>query len=137
MERVPNQKRIEIIKEKGDQQNLYTKNTIAAIDEAAHRLQSKCGFKLYMYFAKNMDGYSFNLSSSDFTKWAGVSLQAYNTAIQELIEHRYLVKKADGSKNNYIFYDIPQEQPQDLNVEISLNVEIRKSSTDTDIGFVF
>ena len=129
MERVPNQKRIEVTKEKGDQQNLYTKNTIAAIDEAAHRLQSKCGFKLYMYFAKNMDGYSFNLSSSDFTKWAGVSLQAYNTAIQELIEHRYLVKKADGSKNNYIFYDIPQEQPQDL------NVEIRKSST--DIGFVF
>ena len=90
-----------------------------------------------MYFAKNMDGYSFNLSSSDFTIWAGVSLQAYNTAIQELIDQRYLVKKADGSKNNYIFYDIPQEQPQDLNVEISLNVEIRKSSTDTDIGFVF
>ena len=51
-----------------------------------------------------MDGYSFNLSSSDFTKWAGVSLQAYNTAIQELIDQRYLVKKADGSKNNYIFY---------------------------------
>ena len=137
MDRGPNPKRIEIIKKEADQHKLYTQNTTAAIDEAAHRLKSKCGFKLYMYLAKPIDGYSSNLPSSDFTKWAGVSLKAYNTAMQELIDQRYLVKKADGSKNNYIFYDIPQEQPQDLNVEISLNVEIRKSSTDTDIGFVF
>lgn len=49
------------------------------------------------------------LSSSDFCKWAGISRSAYNTAVEELITERYLVKKyPDIEKDlHYIFYEKP------------------------------
>ena len=53
MKPVANQRVIEIHKEPTNKENLYTTNNMAALDEAARRLQSKGGFKLYMYLAKN------------------------------------------------------------------------------------
>jgi len=50
---VPHQRTITVSKEKTDKANRYTANNLAALDEAARRLQSKGGFKLYMYLAKN------------------------------------------------------------------------------------
>lgn len=53
MTTVPNQRTITVSKEKTDKQHRYTANNLEALDEAARRLQSKGGFKLYMYLAKN------------------------------------------------------------------------------------
>ena len=106
---VPNQKIITVNKlscSKEDKTKLYTVNRLDGINQAAAKLQSKAGFKLYMYFAKNQDTYKFALSSTDFTQWSGCSLTAYNTAIKELIDLGYLI--AD-SGNNYIFYDYIKE----------------------------
>lgn len=107
---VPNQKIITVSKlscSKEDKTKLYTVNRLDGISQAAARLQSKCGFKLYMYFSKHQDKYTFALSSADFTQWSGCSMTAYNTAINELIEQGYLVAE---NGNNYKFYDYSNKE---------------------------
>lgn len=107
---VPNQRTITVNKAKTDKQNKYTANNLAALDEAARRLQSKGGFKLYMYLAKNQNNYSFALSSADFCYWSGLGLTAYNTAFEELKEQGYLIPK-DKSKEKetvFVFFDKSQ-----------------------------
>lgn len=104
IETVPNQRVITIHKEPADKENKYTINNIEALEEAVKTLQSKCGFKLYMYLAKNQHNYKTALSSSDFCKWAGCGMTAYNTAFRELEENEYLVKQY-GTETVYTFYD--------------------------------
>ena len=84
--RYNNQRTITINKQKANKKNLYTVNNLSALDEAASRLQSKAGFKLYMYMAKNQDKYCFYLSSNDFMRWAGVGSTAYTSAFKELVQ---------------------------------------------------
>ena len=95
--KVPNQRQITVNKTVANKTEIYTVNNLSAIDEAVGRLQSKAGFKLYMYLAKNQDKYQFNLFSSDFLRWAGVSITAYNTAFDELVEEGYLILE-EGTK---------------------------------------
>ena len=106
METVPNQKVVQIQKEKVGKNNLYAVISLKGIDEAA--TLPKTAFKLWMYLVKNQDKYSFALSCKDFCRWAGVSKNTYETAVKVLIERSYLVQKAEGS-NVYIFYEIPQD----------------------------
>ena len=56
---VPNQRLLTVSKEPTNKANLFTANNLEALGQAAKRLQSKGGFKLYMYLAKNQDKYSF------------------------------------------------------------------------------
>ena len=105
METVPNQKVVQIQKEKVGKNNLYAVISLKGIDEAA--TLPKTAFKLWMYLVKNQDKYSFALSCKDFCRWAGVSKSTYETAVKELIERSYLVRKEEGS-NVYIFYEMPQ-----------------------------
>lgn len=119
---VPNQRTITVSKAKTDKQHLYTANNLEALDEAARRLQSKGGFKLYMYLAKNQDNYSFALSSADFCFWSGLGITAYNSAFEELKQQGYLIPK-DSSKEKetrFIFYDKSQisEEEEEIIIEI-------------------
>ena len=120
MPKVPNQREITVAKEPTDKKHLYTANNLAALDEAAKRLQSKGGFKLYMYLAKNQDKYSFNLSSTDFMLWSGLGYTAYATAFSELADEGYLILK-EGTETIYTFYDKsqkPKEKKTDPTIEI-------------------
>ena len=105
METVPNQKVVQIQKEKVGKNNLYAVISLKGIDEAA--TLPKTAFKLWMYLVKNQDKYSFALSCKDFCRWADVSKNTYETAVKELIERSYLVRKEEES-NVYIFYEMPQ-----------------------------
>ena len=113
---VPNQRHIIVSKEECNKENKYTTNNIGAIDEAVNRLQSKAGFKLYMYFAKNQDKYNMYLYSSNYSEWAGVSMTAYRTAFDELLKEGYLI--AD-SNVNYKFYDKSQIERDKIEVVIN------------------
>lgn len=122
LDTVPNQRVITVNKEKCDKQHLFTVNNIDALSEAARRLQSKGGFKLYMYLAKHQDKYHFALSSFDFMLWSGLGATAYTTAFNELKEQGYLIPK--DHKNNketiYTFYDKsqkPEEEIPDILIE--------------------
>jgi hypothetical protein len=141
--RVPNQRHITISKSPTDKKNIYTTNNLCAIDEAASRLQSKAGFKLYMYLAKNQDKYNFALSSSDFCNWSGLGIAAYRTAFEELEKQGYLIING-SSTNNYIFYDKAQkedEAAQKDNINITIPTEkveeVQQLQEQVAAGFVF
>lgn len=106
---VPNQRIVTVNKEPVGREKIYTVNNLAAIDEAAYNLQSKAGFKLYMYLAKNQDNRQFALSSAAFTAWSGTGLTAYNTAFKELVKKGYLIQK-EGTETIYSFYDKSQKE---------------------------
>ena len=114
---VPNQRTISVNKQPTNRQNLYTANNLKALDQAAKRLQSKGGFKLYMYLAKNQNNYYFALYSSDFCNWSGLGIKAYNTAFEELVNEGYLVLK-ENTKTNYTFYDLSTIEKETDNVKI-------------------
>lgn len=125
---VPNQRTISVSKQPTDKQHKYTANNLDALDEAASRLQSKGGFKLYMYLAKNQDKYYFALSSAAFCLWSGLGLRAYTTAFEELEKEGYLVKKEDKEKS-YIFYDkstIEENIEDTKEIEMAAAAEINK-----------
>ena len=117
MPKVPNQREITVAKEPTDKKHLYTANNLAALDEAAKRLQSKGGFKLYMYLAKNQDKYNFELSSSDFMQWSGLGYSAYTTAFKELEDKKYLILK-EGTDTVYTFYDKAQIPEEKVKIEV-------------------
>lgn len=107
---VPNQRVLTIHKEPTDKQHKYTVNNLEAMGEAAKRLQSKGGFKLYMYLAKNQEMERWVLSSSHFCEWSGLGIAAYRTAFNELEKEGYLIPK-DKTKEKetiFTFYDKAQ-----------------------------
>jgi hypothetical protein len=61
-------------------------------------------FKLWVYFAKNQDGYEFALSSKSVADEFGIKIDQYNSAIKELMEKGYLIQE---SGNKYSFNEIP------------------------------
>lgn len=143
IETVPNQRVLTIHKEPTDKQHKYTCNSLEALGEAAKRLQSKGGFKLYMYLAKNQDKYNFALSSSDFCNWSGLGIAAYRTAFEELEKQGYLIING-SSTNNYIFYDKAQkedEAAQKDNINITIPTEkveeVQQLQEQVAAGFIF
>ena len=72
------------------------------MEEAARKLDAGA-FKLWVYFAKNQNGYEFALSSKDVLDTFGMKRDQYNGAIAKLIDNGYLTK-TQGS--NYTFTEI-------------------------------
>lgn len=64
MKSVSNQKIVTCYKEPCDKVNIYMILNMKALEKAAKNL-SYGAFKLFIYFAKNQDGYCFALSSKD------------------------------------------------------------------------
>ena len=137
---VPNQRFIKVLKKPCDKNNKYTTNNLQALDQAAKLLQSKAGFKLYMYIAKNQSNYSFFLSSSDFMKWSGVAYTAYSTAFNQLVQKGYLVQQRD-SDTKYTFFDysishtINKNQNDLINNNSSKQQEDKKSAAAATITY--
>ena len=123
VEPVANQRVIRVNKALTDKQNIYTKNNLSALDEAARRLQSKGGFKLYMYMAKNQDKYEFALSSAFFCEWSGLGRTAYTTAFEELIKEGYLIPydKSKQKETRFLFYEKSQIPEEDCKQPIIVN----------------
>ena len=143
IETVPNQRVLTIHKEPTDKQHKYTCNSLESLGEAAKMLQSKGGFKLYMYLAKNQDKYNFALSSSDFCNWSGLGIAAYRTAFEELEKQGYLIING-SSTNNYIFYDKAQKEDEAAekdNINITIPTEkveeVQQLQEQVAAGFVF
>lgn len=104
MKTVPNQRIIKIKKEPTDKEHKYTMNNLNALNEALEKLDTKGGFKLYMYFAKNQNNYEFALSSADVKECCGLAYTAYTTAFKELVDKGYLVP-TNEKQTLFIFRD--------------------------------
>lgn len=109
---VPNQKVVSMEKEscKGA---LFAQINMEALESAARDLDAGA-FKLWVYFAKNQNSYTFALSSKDVENTFGMKIKQYNNAIATLTEKGYLV---ETSKNHYTFKEIAVMPKEDNEVK--------------------
>lgn len=117
---VPNQKVVRIKKETCDSNNKYAMINIEAVESAAQDLQAGA-FKLWIYFAKNRNDFTFALSSDDVKNTFGIKIKQYNNAIDELIEKGYLVITKG---NNYEFNETPVITKEDNHVITKSNNDV-------------
>ena len=109
---VPNQKVVSISKaacNDAARENYYAKINLQAMGAAAQALEAGA-FKLWVYFAKNQNGYQFALSSKEVEASFGMKIKQYNNAVDQLIEKGYLVR---GEGNYYTFCEIPVNTKED------------------------
>lgn len=100
----PNQKYITISKQIADIDNIFTTITIDELQHAMRELKKGSALKMWLYFVKNKDGYSFYLSCAEAKRW-GISEDSYRDGIKELIQKGYLV---ECGHNKYLFYSTPK-----------------------------
>lgn len=62
------------------------------ITRAANELTAS-GFKLFLYIARNADGYKFDFNAKHFKETFNLSDRTYRNARQELFEKGYLIEK--------------------------------------------
>lgn len=78
-------------------------------------------FKIWVYFAKNVNNYTFALSCVDVCRFCKISARNYYSAIQELTELGYLVHNED---NHYTFYEsLPEKEEMIVTVKKGENIE--------------
>lgn len=96
----PNQKLLIVSKE---EQGKHTIIQLKALERASRDLQGET-FKLWLYLAKNQNGYELALSMVDAISWGIGSKSSYYRAVKELEHKGYLQK----SGNRYFFYELPK-----------------------------
>lgn len=107
-EKNPNQKDVTVHKEPCNRENIYAMFNLAAFNKAMADLNSSA-FILWLYIAENQEGYNFALSNVAFKNATGIGKTAYDNAIKELIDKRYLVV-VEGKKTSFNFYETPLEE---------------------------
>jgi hypothetical protein len=116
--KVPNQRTITVNRTDNDKKAPFLFLNHYIISEAAFRLRSVGGFKLYIYILRAEPNKKFDLFSSDFMKWSGLSRTAYTTAFNELVSEGYLVLK-EGTNTVYTFYPESQKKEEAISIEIA------------------
>lgn len=101
---VANQKRILTKKAPADKNNLYCIINIEALEKAVKELSRK-ELCMWLYFAKNQNNFSFDLSRADCVEWAGICVESYKKARRRLEELGYLTQ-IQG--NLYAFNELPK-----------------------------
>ena len=107
----PNQKTINVNKQKCDRDNPYSTFNLQALQTAMSGLKGEA-FKLWVYLNKNRDSHTTALSAVDALAWGIGSKSSYDRAVSKLIEKGYLVK-VEG--NLYRFYELPQNEYRNNN----------------------
>lgn len=108
----PHQKIVRINKAECSNKDIYAKINKSAMYEAIRNLNGRkaSAFIIWCYLASNQDGFELALSNIAVLNAVGVKKDAYDTAIEILIEDGYLVKQKG---NLYNFYEIPKDKKQD------------------------
>lgn len=70
------------------------------------KVLSPSALKIYLYVTSNANNYHFLLCSKDITEKIGISRRTYTSAIADLIDNGFLIKRTDGSEV-WDFYDNP------------------------------
>jgi hypothetical protein len=67
-------------------------------------------FQVWLYFAKNQQGYEFAVSPAAALKEAGIKRDSFQRAKRVLKEKGYLVQDETKGNNYYIFYEKPVDE---------------------------
>lgn len=109
-----------------------------------HSLTPKA-FELWIYFAKNQNGYTFYLSKVDFLNWSSIASTSYYNAFNELVKGNYLIPidRENAEPKYYNFYELPvAEEEKPLIIvnkvnEIETDVDYYDIDNEEPSGFVF
>lgn len=102
-----NQRRVSIEKEECGKQNHYSIINLEALNQAMNTLKRGSSFKLWMYLAKNQNGFQLDLSKVDCSHW-GLKADSYHSAFKDLESKGYL---QEIKSNTYIFHELLPEKP--------------------------
>lgn len=116
---VTNQRSITVNKTSCNEDNLYAKINIDAMNSAMRDLKPTA-FKLWLYFAENQDKYQFYLSAMHACKTCGFGQTAYHKAFDELVDKYYLVRDCQ-ERDFYQFYEVPVEDPNEKLIKVEIN----------------
>lgn len=110
----PNQKEITVHKEPCDQQNIYAKINKKAMYQAMKNYSGRKApsFELWCYIASSQSGRVFVLSPTAIEAEIGMGVDAYRTAVKNLIDDGYLVLKNDETNTKYDFYEVPRKKKE-------------------------
>ena len=127
--RFPNQEANIIHREKVTVPFLYVKWESVEVAKANLKPIAFC---LWLYLTRHADGMKWIFSMDQFCKWCGCSLPTGRKAKQELLnpELGYLVP-VKGKKNDYDFYEYPEQLKQLMKEENETIVTIHKESGDS------
>lgn len=100
---VPNQWVITIKKDAITEDTTYMRVNMESLERASKNLKAGA-FKLWIYFAKNQDGYTFALSPTHIKETFNMSKTQYDNARGELEEKGYLVVQ---DRRYYHFVETP------------------------------
>lgn len=107
---VPNQKIVQVApRTERSKTNLYATMNIDALQQAMQDLKGS-GLKMWLYFNKNQDKYTFELSRKACEEW-GIKKDSYYDGLRNLEEKGYLRQSHQGS-NFYQFYETPRSENQ-------------------------
>ena len=130
MPSVPNQKTIVVHKDKVVSDFLQINN---AEWMEVNKKFGPYALQLYLYLAKNADGYKFALSPAAAREEAGIKKTSYNTYLKLLETAGYVVKR---SRNTYDFYTTPHTAERQADEEATENsspyVDAGNSSDNSD-----
>ena len=101
----PNQKKILIDKVVCDSRNKYTSINLDALQNAMVAL-SNADFKIWMYLAKNKDGYELALSPAEAELNWGIKKSTMHETIRKFEKEGYL-EKDERTGNYYVFHEMP------------------------------
>lgn len=131
-----NQKTVKTNKEKCDRNNYYATINLDALQFAVASLSGD-GFKMWVYFSKNQNGWVQQLSSKHAQETFNLSKRRYDNAIKELIEGGFLVDantNPDDVVNSWEFYEKPlveeMDKPLQTNNTSLFALENKPSLTD-------
>ena len=100
---VANQKTVLICKEPCNYNNKYTTINLAALEHAMRDL-TNAQFKIWVYFAKNRNGYEFDLSPA-LANECGIAKSTMQETVRHFERVGYLKKNGDL----YSFFEMPVE----------------------------
>lgn len=109
-----NQKTVLVSKEVCNKNNLYATINLKALNYSASKLSGD-GFKMWVYFSKNQNGYEMELSSKHAEETFSLSKRRYDNAIKELIEGGFLIDSntdPQAVKNSWTFYELPLDEEE-------------------------
>jgi len=90
--------------EKGSKDNLLSIRSQQG-ERIAMKTLTPSALKIYLFVTANANNYHFLLTSNDVTAELGISRRTYTSAIKELIDNGFLIKRADSEV--WDFYDNP------------------------------
>ena len=100
----PNQKKIRIQKETCDLSHRFTTINLATMKDAMNNL-TNAQFKVWIYLAKNADGFELQLSPAEAEGNWNIPRSTMQETIRQFIKMGYIEKI--GEDELYVFHEIP------------------------------